>query len=198
VPKNLPTILLASRSPRRSAILDRMRVPYRVVRSTYRERKILSCSPEQLTVRHAVGKAKKARVGSVGRFVMGADTIVWLQGQPIGKPHSLREARRTLTRLSGRIHTVYTGIAMWDRKMQAIHTGVARTKVKIKSLSRQEISDYFNVVNPFDKAGAYAIQHGPKIVERIEGSYSNVMGLPRGLLRKMLRRIKSQLSTKKG
>ncbi len=92
-----------------------------------------------------------------------------------------------LSLLSGRLHHVYTGVAMLDRKAGKVRTAVSKTGVYVERLSRERMLQYVSRVNPFDKAGAYAIQERPKIVSRIRGSYSNVIGLPVEIVRKMLK-----------
>ncbi len=163
-----------------------MRIPFRQVKSLYREEKIPGLSPEELALRHAVGKAKRALAPRKG-LVLGADTIVWRCHRIFGKPKNHREAFQMLKTLSGKTHWVYTGAALWDQRTKRIATGVAKTKVVFHKFSDAEILDYMKRVHSFDKAGAYAIQENPRIVRRISGSHSNVMGLPRKLVRKMLK-----------
>lgn len=160
---------------------------FRVVRSRYREAAISSTHPADLVVLHARGKAVKAVVPSKARYVVGADTLVWCRKQVLGKPRTGAEAYRMLAQLSDRVHKVYSAIVILDRFTGKAQTGVSMTKVYVKPLGRKAILHYMKVVRPFDKAGAYAIQEGPRIVRKIAGSYTNVVGLPVDLLRKMLR-----------
>ena len=146
--------------------------------------------PDLLALRHAVGKAKNAVVPRHARFVLGADTVVWCKGKLLGKPKSTKGAIAMLSELSGRDHHVYTGVAILDRSRRKMVKSVAKTRVRIKRLTKKAIQSYFKRVSPYDKAGAYAIQIGPRIVEQIDGSYTNVMGLPSELVRRMLKRIK--------
>jgi septum formation protein len=163
-----------------------MRIKFRPVLSSYREQMQQNMNPRRLTLTNAIGKISKAKLPSKAELVLGADTIVAFQGKLIGKPKSLSGARTMLGRLSGRHHVVYTGIAILDRRTGRMLTGVSRTKVKMRSLTEKQISAYFKRITPFDKAGAYAIQAGPPVVERIDGSFTNVMGLPEELLREMM------------
>ena len=179
-------IYLASTSERRRTILKSMRVPFKVVKSRYRERMIKSLSPEELVMRHCEGKARKAVLPKTARWVLGSDTVVVCGRKILGKPQNLKEAFQMLKKLSGRSHFVYTGVALWDRKDKKLFVAFDRSRVSIKKLSAPKIRDYMTRVPPLDKAGAYAIQMPPRIVKKIEGSYSNVMGLPRELLRRML------------
>ena len=121
--------------------------------------------------------------------MLGGDTIVWHHGRELAKPGTRSEALHMLRRLVGRKHIVYTGLALWDRQRDLILTGFATTDVWMKPVSEEWLQRYVDAIHPFDKAGAYAIQAHHKIVRRIQGSYSNVVGLPRELLRKMLKEI---------
>jgi septum formation protein len=166
-----------------------MRIPSKVVRSDYQERWCRKTAPEVLCVRHAIGKAQKAILPRIARFVLGGDTIVWHGGHGLGKPKTRAEALRMLRRLAGKKHEVYTGLALWDRTTGRVLTGCAKTEVIMKTVPESWLQHYVETIHPFDKAGAYAIQAQPKIVRRIKGSYSNVVGLPKELLRKMLKEI---------
>ena len=176
-------IYLASQSPRRRKILRKIGISFRTVPTRYQERVFQNMSPDALSLRHAIGKAKGAKVPRKGRFVLGADTVVWCQKKILGKPGTEREAIEMLRLISGRMHVVYTGVVILDRKTKKIWKDISKTKVRIKRLSKQGISDYLKVIHPYDKAGSYAIGEGPKIIERIDGSYTNVMGLPVELVR---------------
>ena len=138
-------------------------------------------------MRHAIGKARKAVLPKSARFVLGGDTIVWHRGRGLGKPKTRAEALRMLRGMAGKKHAVYTGLAIWDRKTGDMLTGCARTDVWMKPVGETWLAKYVDLIHPYDKAGAYAIQARLKIVRRIRGSYSNVVGLPKELLRKMLK-----------
>ena len=183
-------IYLASQSPRRREILKEMGIRFKVVRSRYAERKRKSCDPEDLVAIHARGKASKAVVPAKARFVLGADTIVCYRHHVLGKPRSWKDAFRMMQILSGRVHSVYTGLALYDGRAKKFLEGVSRTKVYFKKLSQQGIEEYLRSIHPYDKAGSYAIQEGPRVVRKINGSYSNVVGLPVELLKRMLRQMK--------
>ena len=179
-------IYLASQSPRRSEILKNLRIPFRVVRSAYTEKNSRKINPEILVLEHAWGKVSHAHVPKKARFVLGSDTIVYCQDQILGKPRSLSEAKRMLKMLSGREHRVFTGIVLGDLKTDSYGCGVAETQVYMDVLSEGRIQEYFSEVSPWDKAGSYAIQEGPRIVKRIRGSYTNVVGFPVELLKLLL------------
>ncbi len=165
-----------------------MGIAFRVVKSSYYERP-KKISPSKLVVEHAVGKAKGAKVSAIHGLVLGADTIVYCRGRVLGKPKTISEAVKMLTFISGRTHFVYTGAALRDLASGKIVKGFEKSKVYVKGLSRKEILAYIPKVNSLDKAGAYAIQIKPRIVEKIEGSHSNVVGLPKKLLRQLLRAL---------
>lgn len=180
-------IYLASKSARRTEILKRMKVAFRVVESNYHEHFLEYLSPSELVIKHAIGKALKARLPRGARYVLSADTIVW-RNKFYGKPRTLRGAVKMLKELSGKTHEVYTGVVIWDRRQGLFYQGVSKTRVRFKKLTDAWIRDYLKVVYPLDKAGAYAIQEGPRIVKSIRGSYSNVVGLPKELVRKLLKK----------
>ena len=184
-----PTLYLASKSVRRRELLSAMKLPFRPVSSTYREHQCRKIPPEVLCVRHAVGKVRKAVLPRVARFVLGGDTIVWHGSRALGKPKTRAGALRMLRGLAGKKHAVHTGLALWDRKTGSMLTGCAKTDVWMKHVSEVWLRKYVDIIHSFDKAGAYAIQARLKIVRRIRGSYSNVVGLPRELLRKMLKEM---------
>ena len=179
-------IHLASKSPRRKEILKKLKIPFRVIDSSYHERMIRGVSPEKLVLQHAAGKVRGAKYPKKARFILGADTLVAYQGKGLGKPRSLQEAVRMLRLLSGKSHYVYTGIALLDLKIRRQYIGFSKTKVVFRKLTDEFIKKYFSQVNPLDKAGAYAIQEGSRIVRRFEGSRTNVIGLPVELLKEMM------------
>lgn len=168
-----------------------MGFPPRVIPSTYHEKRIPGLKPEDLVMRHAEGKVRMAKIPAKARFVLGADTEVWRGGRIYGKPQSMKEAERMIVSLAGREHSVYTGVALLDRKFLRLYLGFSRTRVWFRKLSLGQIRAYFEAVNPLDKAGAYAIQEGPRIVQKIEGSRTNVIGLPRELVDEMFAVIRS-------
>jgi len=180
-------LYLASQSPRRQEILKAMGVRFRVARSEYRERLVQKTAPGELVRRHALGKALGACLPKTARWVLGSDTLVYLRGQLLGKPKNHLQSIEMLKRLSGKRHSVFTGVALLDRKTGEAEVQAVETAVYFKRLSKADIEAYLEAVNTLDKAGGYAIQEGPKLVDHIEGSYSNVIGLPRELLRRWLR-----------
>ena len=189
MPRRRWILYLASQSSRRQELLKELKVPFKVVPSAYRERWCRKTAPEVLCVRHATGKARRAVLPRAARFVLGGDTIVWHRGRGLGKPRNRAEALRMLNGLAGKKHAVYTGLAIWDRKTGHVLTGCAKTDVWMKPVGKAWLQKYADTIHLFDKAGAYAIQAPMKIVRKIQGSYSNVVGLPKELLRKMLKEM---------
>jgi septum formation protein len=163
-----------------------MGIKFRVVPSLYREthKKI---APEKLALGHAEGKARKAVVPENARWVLGSDTIVVAGKHVLGKPRNEREAMRMLGMLGKHPHTVMTAVALWDRAAGKISKACVKTRVWMRALTEEKMKTYIRHVNSYDKAGGYAIQSRPRIVKRIRGSYTNVMGLPKEKLRRMLK-----------
>jgi septum formation protein len=171
-------IVLASTSPQRRAILEQLRIPFRIEAPSYEE---IGDDP----VEHAVGKARSVD----GRLtpVLGVDTVVVLDGAILGKPADAGEAQSMLERLSGRTHEVVSGLCL--RTADWEESGRAVTAVTFRDLSPEEIAAYVDAGEWQGRAGAYAIQgFGAALVERVDGDYLNVVGLPAALLLDVLRR----------
>jgi len=173
-------IVLASASPRRAELLELARIPFRVAPADIPEEPL----PGEEAVAHAMRLAEeKARVAAgreaSGRWFIGADTIVVLNGKIIGKPLDAADAQAMLSKLSGKHHQVVTAYSVLDRQNGACVSRAVITEVVFKRLSTNEIKDYIATGCPLDKAGAYAIQGGAAhFVKEIRGSYTNVVGLP--------------------
>lgn len=177
--KSKTTIVLASASPRRSELLESAGISFRVAPADIDEQALPEEEPVDYVLRLAEGKAKASAEMTDGRFFLGADTIVLCQGEIMGKPKDAADADRMLKKLSGVPHEVVTGFAIYDKERKGAVRDAVRTKVFFKHLRDEEISSYIATGCPFDKAGAYAIQGGAAhMVQRIEGSYTNVVGLP--------------------
>ncbi len=171
-------IILASASPRRHELLRSLGVRFEVVPSDAAERDEHPASFEKLALHNAEMKARAVAAAHPDALVIGADTIVVVANQLFGKPANLGEARHMLRNLSGRSHRVITGICLALPYNQEERTFAVETRVQFRTLSDADIERYLAAVNVLDKAGAYAIQEGPPIVASIDGSYSNVVGLP--------------------
>ena len=172
------TIVLASSSPRRRELLERAGIIFEVVVSPAEEIHDPAMKPSFLCEHNATLKAAAVAALRPDATVIGSDTLVFIDGMPLGKPVDLEEGRLMLRRLSARTHRVCTGVCV-------IHANGERmvfheiTEVTFRALDDDSIDHYFSLVNPLDKAGAYGIQeHGDQIISEIRGSYENVMGLP--------------------
>ena len=184
------SIILASASPRRSELLESAGINFTVVPADIPEEPFPGEEPVPHVLRLAEGKARAAAKIAAGRFYIGADTIVLCGGEIMGKPKDTADAERMLWKLSGIPHQVITGFAVYDRERDAAMVEAVTTRVWFKSLRDEEIHAYIATGCPMDKAGAYAIQGGAAyMVERIEGSYTNVVGLPLCEVVESLRRI---------
>jgi len=173
-------LILASASPRRAEILRDAGLTFTVMSSAVDETPISGESPNEHVHRLACAKVELVAARSVGPAIaIGADTVVVLDGQIIGKPRSTEDGRRTLELLSGRTHSVVTGV-MLIRLPDAERRGfVETTQVQFSTISPEEISRYLATDEPYDKAGAYAIQgRAGRYIPRIEGCYFNVVGMP--------------------
>jgi len=180
-----PPILLASRSPQRRAILEQLGVPFEVVEPSYEEAAAEGSDPVALACRHAQGKA--ASVGGVAgdRPVLGVDTIVVLDGAVYGKPADATEAEAMLEALGGRTHEVVSGLCLLTPSWEEVEHSV--TRVSFRGLDARDLAWYVGTGEWEGRAGAYAIQgSGAALVERIEGDYLNVVGLPAALLIRLL------------
>jgi septum formation protein len=178
-------LILASASPRRRALLRRAGIPFRV-RSVQVDESI---RPDESPRRHVLrlAREKAAAARRPGEHVLAADTVVVINRSILGKPRHARDAARMLRRLSGRMHRVLTGICLLTP--DGSRSEVVQTRVWFRRLTRAEIAAYIASGEPFDKAGAYAIQGlASKFVERIDGCYFNVVGLPVSRVYAMLSR----------
>jgi len=176
----ISALVLASQSPRRRELLTSLGVEIDVVPSLYRETDLPGTSPLELARTHARGKALEVRLRRPEAVVVGADTVVDVDGTALGKPGGPGEAASMLRTLSGRAHLVHTAFAVADGA--ELIEREATTEVRFYSLSERDIEAYVATGDPFDKAGAYGIQgRGAALVDRIEGDFYTVMGFPLGL-----------------
>ena len=182
------TIVLASASPRRQELLRQIGCAFRVVVSDAEELSGDSISPDRLAEENARRKAKDVAAKESGNVpVLGADTVVAVDGMILGKPKDAADAARMLRLLSGRQHFVFTGIALAYKG--EVYEDVVRTEVWVDELSEKEIDAYIATGEPMDKAGAYAVQGiAAKFIPRIDGSFSNVVGLPLYAVMKLARK----------
>lgn len=197
-------IILASASPRRRELLAQIGIEFEVVVS-HKEERYRSSEPQEIVKELALMKAENAeseleksegRLPSREMTVIGADTIVVLDGKILGKPKDEAEAFDMLMSLQGRPHLVFTGVALLNFSPtgeRTVHTHAAMTKVFIHQMSQSEILSYIQTKEPMDKAGAYGIQgRFAAFIDRIEGDYYNVVGLPVSYLYQRLKSMETE------
>jgi septum formation protein len=183
-------IILASASPRREHLLREMGLRFTVVQPAGVEELLGGAVPDVVAMQNAQRKARAVSGRHPDSVVIGADTIVVIEGKLFGKPRDREDATQMLGQLAGRQHEVVTGVCLLHRALDMELTFAETTRVWMRPLSQVQIAEYLGKINPLDKAGAYAIQeHGAGIVDHIEGSYHNVMGLPTERLAATLERI---------
>jgi septum formation protein len=180
-PITLPNLYLASQSPRRRQILESLEIPFKIVLPTSEE-----ITPTVVSIENGIVENARAKAASVlsalpknqSAIVIGADTLVVLKNRVMGKPSNAREVFEMLEELSGATHEVITGLALLSTA-HGERVAFAKSSVTFKSLSKDLIQQYANTREPYDKAGSYAVQGlGAIFIEKISGSYTNVMGFP--------------------
>ena len=183
----LSNIILASKSPRRADLLKQIELEFEIYPSGIEEPQITRISPEIAVQELALTKAKVVAAKLDTGIVIGADTVVVIDGEPIGKPENDTHAVEILTRLSGHRHEVITGVALINIERKNEVVWAEKTVVYFRRLRQSEILAYVRSGEPADKAGAYGIQErAGAFVERIEGCYFNVVGLPLASLTRQL------------
>ncbi len=177
---SFPKLVLASASPRRRVLLEELGVSFEVCVADVIELDAVQVSdPRDMVIRNARLKADWVAKKYPKSFVLGADTTVFLDEAILNKPVDMQEAREMLRFLSGRTHTVFTGISFVNRELNSSETVKVNSEVTFKVLDEEMITHYHSLINPLDKAGGYAIQDGgERIVDSYEGSLSNIIGLP--------------------
>lgn len=176
--------MLASASPRRRELLTRLRPDFRVLPTHAEEHEGGALTGREVALLNAHRKARACAKEHPDCLVLGADTVVCLGPEILGKPATLAEARATLSRLQGRTHQVITAVCLLHLRRHRERLFAETTRVTFRPLDLGQINAYLSRVNPLDKAGAYAIQeHGTELVADLEGSFTNVIGLPLERLR---------------
>ncbi|PXA03817.1 septum formation protein Maf [Coraliomargarita sinensis] len=184
-------LILASASPRRRELLERMRLRFEIQPADVEEDNNPVHGPSEMVAANAALKASALCSSFPNALILGSDTTVALDEEVLNKPASLGEARAMLQRLSGRSHTVYTAVALYwqNGKLEEVFT--ERSEVEFKPFGVEVIEEYIQLVNPLDKAGAYGIQQAREmIIESVDGSVENVMGLPVQALAQRLAELK--------
>lgn len=174
-------IILASTSPRRKELLEQIGLQFAIEGSNYEEDLNLDLEPKELVKHLSLGKAQDVANKHKGEdaVVIGADTVIAFNGKVVGKPHTKERAVEILKSFSGKGHTVLTGFTLVDCKIGKMESLAVETKVFFRDITDEEIEKYVATGEPLDKAGAYALQgKGAILVEKIEGDFSNAIGLP--------------------
>ncbi len=175
----MPHLVLASQSPRRRELLKLLGHPFECTTSGIEEHAIPGEQPGEHVTRLAEHKSSAAGASLTDAIVIGSDTVVVIDGGILEKPESPEEAVGMLLRLQGRTHTVFTGFALYECGSRRIVSGYETTQVTMREFSRELAERYVETGEPMDKAGAYGIQgYGAVLIERVDGCYFNVMGLP--------------------
>jgi septum formation protein len=189
---NLPSVILASASPRRSELLRQLGVEFEVMPSSALESESEHLSPGELCSLNAYRKARLVSKHHPDALVIGMDTIVALDSKVLGKPRDMDEAFQMMRLLQGQTHRVLTGVCLIHLRSHKQKIFVEQTSVTFRPLTEDQIRRYYQHVNPLDKAGAYAIQErGDEIVSQVTGSFTNVVGLPTERLQSELRAFES-------
>jgi septum formation protein len=181
-------IVLASASPRRKELLEQIGLQCEVEPSNYDEEIASVSEPHEMAKKLSLGKARAAARKHRNAIIIAADTFVVFGDRILGKPRTDSEARKMLRALNGQAHSVITGFTVLDTETGKVVSRSVETRVDMRKLTLEEIESYVRTKEPLDKAGGYAIQgRGAVLVERIEGDYSNVVGLPLSALADALR-----------
>jgi septum formation protein len=181
------TLVLASASPRRKGLLQQLGYPFRVEVPAAEEVASRHLAPHEICLGNAAAKARQVARLFPNALVIGADTEVALGTRVFGKPRHRREAAAFLRALAGRTHQVITGVCLLCHSLRFRRSFAETTHVTFHPLSDRQIAAYLRQVDPLDKAGAYAVQDGgEQLIEAIDGSLTNVIGLPLGALRETL------------
>jgi septum formation protein len=183
----MKTIVLASLSPRRADLLRQLGLSFQVIESGVVEDEKSDCDPRRLAEKLALSKAMAVAAKVSDGIIIGADTVVSVDQRILAKPSDENEAADMLRQLSGRCHRVLTGLAVIEQPRFEVLTHVESTEVCMRTISEEEITWYLNSGEPYDKAGGYGIQGKAAVfVDRLDGCYYNVVGLPLAALWRML------------
>jgi septum formation protein len=190
-------VVLSSKSPRRRELFARLGIPFVIRPSSANERGLEAKSPREFALKAALLKAKTIAKSYEDAVIVAADTVVTIDGDILGKPVDEADAMAILKRLSGKSHEVITAVIVSDLKTGSSLLDTVTTTVWFRELSDEEIEEYIETGDPMDKAGAYGIQTiGDKFVERIDGDYDNVVGLPVKKVRELMAGILGKFGVK--
>lgn len=186
------SFILASLSPRREELLRSVGLKFKIIPAHVNEEYLDGESPREHVRRLSHNKAMAIAQKNPGAWVLGADTIVVIDGLILGKPKNKKQAREMLTRLGDREHNVFTGFTLAQGTTKVYKTKVIQSAVLFKKISPEEIEWYINCDEPYDKAGGYAVQgKGAYFIKSIRGSYTNVIGLPLCEVLEELKKLKA-------
>lgn len=184
-------IILASKSKQRKKLLKIIGLDFEIEKSNYIEDMTEKLPAHKLAQKLALGKAMDVAKKHKDAIIIGADTFMVLEKELIGKPRTLREAKKTLRKISGKKHKFITGIAIIDIEKNKVFTDYEITEIWFKELSNREIENYIKTNEPLDKSGGYTIQGiGAIFVKKISGNYDNAIGLPIGKIYEYLLKLK--------
>ena len=174
-----PLLILASTSPRRRELLAILGFPFEVIPPTSQEELRPDRSTREQVRKFALDKAQSVAPHYPHTLVLGSDTLIEMDDKPVGKPRDLREAKKMLNQLLGRQHLVHTAVALVREEPQTRESLVKTVSVWMRQLGEQEVAEYLKTEESLGKAGAYSIQgEGARLIERIEGDYPTIVGLP--------------------
>lgn len=182
-------LILASTSPRRKDLLALLHVPFQIAEPSFTERPSRDLSPQDQSRRFAEGKAQSCAERFPDQLALGSDTLIALDGEVMGKPANLAEARSMLGRLRGRAHTIHTAVALRRQSDSVRDAAIETVHVWMRPFDDAELEAYLHRGESLGKAGAYSIQGiGGRFIERIEGDYTAAVGLPLRLVAELLRK----------
>ncbi len=192
-----PHLILASSSPRRKELLTLLGFPFEIISPAINEEVLGQESPANHVRRLALEKAESVASHYPDSLVIGSDTVIELDGQILGKPVDLKDAHHMLTGLRGRDHLVHTGLALVTKAKELRETHVETVKVWVKNFSDADLQAYLKTEDSLGKAGAYSIQgEGTHLIEKIEGDYPSVVGLPLSKIAQLLEQAGVEFSMK--
>lgn len=187
-------IILASQSPGRKQVLEEAGFVFDVVPGGYEEDMKAAANPEELVLKLSVGKARDVAKNFKDAIIIGADTVGVFEGKVLGKPHTKEKSLEMIGAMNGKMHLMLTGLTIIDTETGKEISKCVETKIWFKNSTSEEIEEYVNTEEGLKKAGAYAYQGlGRKLVERVEGSETNILGMPLEALREMLADLETGL-----
>lgn len=188
--KTIKPIILASESPRRQELLEKIGLKFKVVKSNFKERLDTKLEPHKLSQQISFEKAKAVFENHKDSIIIAADTLVVCRGKILGKPRDGKDAKKMLSLLSDNVHLAITGLTIIDGGLDKTISTSEETKVFVRKISPSEIDFYVKTKEPLDKAGGYAIQGlGSVFIQKIEGDFFNAVGLPIYTVIRMLKKL---------